>query len=116
MIGWASDQTAAQEDQFGAFGICVVTEQAASIGVSAVPHPGTDAAWGGWVVHQYFASQFARLSASGVAADFMHLIQIDSKGMRKIGENERVVTIWQNMGATHGMNTFSSFRFVTKVH
>ena len=116
VIAWASDQVAASENQFGAYGICVVTEQAATIGITAVPHPATDAAWGGWVVHQYFASQVIGPALLGLEPGVMHLLQIDSKGMRKIGENERLVTVWENTGSAHAFNTFASFRFLTKIH
>jgi len=116
MIGFKSDQQLGDELQIGAFGICKVTAQALSVGITAIPHPSTDAAWGGWLVHQYIMSVFEFASASGVNPDSLHTIVIDSKAMRKIDEDERLVTVWENTSATHAMDVFSSFRFLTKVH
>ena len=53
MLSYGSDQLAAQEIQLGAMGIAVVTAQAVSVGITAILHPATDAAWGGWLVHQW---------------------------------------------------------------
>jgi len=40
---------------------------------------------------------------------------IDSKAMRKIGENERLVVVVENI-ASAGMVFWNSERFLTKVH
>ena len=41
-VGIISDQTAATEDQLGAIGMAVVSDQAVAVGVTAVPTPITD--------------------------------------------------------------------------
>ena len=116
MLGWSSDNAAASENQLGAFGIGVVSEQAATVGITAVPHPGTDAAWGGWLYHTYWFSQTQFLSSVGLQFDKMHTIVIDSKAMRKVGETERLVVVWENTGASHGVSVFDSIRILSKVH
>ena len=46
-----SDQSAAVEDQLGAFGMMVVTEQAFASGAAAIPFPSTNGGNDGWFVH-----------------------------------------------------------------
>ncbi len=116
LISFSSDQTGATELQLGAYGICVVTQQALSVGITAIPHPATDAAWGGWVVHQYLFAQLAVLSAAGIEPQFNTSFVIDSKGMRKVDEDERLVSVWENSHATHGFSAFAALRILSKVH
>ena len=47
----ASDQTAANEAQLGAFGLILVTDQALSVGITAIPDPITDINDDGWFVY-----------------------------------------------------------------
>ncbi len=115
MFTVGSDQSSGDEIQIGAFGICVVTEQAATVGITAVPHPSSDAAWGGWVVHQYYAARTEFLSAVGFQPNTWHRFPIDSKGMRKIDEDERLIVVVENASA-FGITVTSQERFLTKVH
>ena len=115
-FGVQSDQVAATENQFGAFGIAVVTAQALSVGITAIPHPGTDAAWGGWFVHRYFSQTFLLSSAVGSESNFMQSYEIDSKAMRKVDEDERVVVVVENFHATNGLAVWSMQRFLSKLH
>ena len=39
----------------GAFGICIVSEDAFGIGATAVPDPVADAGWDGWLWHQFYS-------------------------------------------------------------
>ena len=97
-------------------GICIVTAQAASVGVTAIPHPVTDAAWGGWLVHQFLASKILRFSGVGFDNRVYNTVEIDSKGVRKIDEDERLVVIFENTSAADGFEVAASFRFLTKIH
>jgi len=115
MFGWGTDNAAGDEPQIGAYGICVVSEPAASVGITAVPTPDTDAAWGGWLYHTYFMSNTEFQSSVGVNFDNIRRIVIDSKAMRKIDENDRLITVIQNSSAD-GMIFNDSTRFLTKVH
>jgi len=116
MLAWATDQAAAVENQFGAFGIGIVTEQAATVGITAVPHPASDAAWDGWLYHTFFFSQYQFLSSVGAEPGVMHSMVIDSKAARKVGENDRMVTVVENTGAAHGFDFANSERFLSKLH
>ena len=111
----ASDQDIATELQIGAFGICVVTQQAAGIGITAIPHPVADAAWGGWLYHRYFAFQFDFGTGVGFISDMAHQIEIDSKAMRKVDEDDRLVTLVENNGS-RGFQIVNHERFLSKVH
>ena len=115
-FGIQSDQVAATENQFGAFGIAVVTAQALSVGITAIPHPGTDAAWGGWFVHRYFSQTFLLSSAVGTESNFMQQYEIDSKAMRKVDEDERLVVVCENFHATAGLAVWFMARFLSKLH
>ncbi len=115
LFGWRTDQAAADEEQLGAVGICKVSEPAATIGISAIPTPNTDAAWGGWIWHSYFASFFEFVSSTGVFADGLHRIVIDSKAMRKFDEDDRLVLVVENSAAT-GIRVADSFRILSKIH
>ena len=113
LFGWSSDQTSAGEDQMGAVGIGVVSEQAATVGITAVPHPDTDAAWGGWLWHSYYASRLSAASAVGFEPGMFHRITIDSKAMRKLGESERMIVVVENSNPG-GIVLYDSIRIFTK--
>ena len=110
-----SDQAAANENVLGAVGIGVVSEQAATVGITAIPHPATDAAWGGWLWHSFFASRLQFVSAVGVLPEMAQTIVIDSKAMRKVGENERLVLVMEN-SSIKGLQFGMSVRILSKVH
>ena len=112
----ASDQSSANELQIGALGICVVSDIAAAAGVASIPGPATNAAWGGWMVHQYFARFYEVITAVGVAADFGTSFEVDSKAMRKVDENDRLVVVVENSASAHGIEIMESFRFLSKLH
>jgi len=114
---YMSDQAAANENVIGAIGIGVVSEQAATVGITAVPHPSTDASWGGWLFHSYFGERVQFVSAVGVlsGSSFAQHIVIDSKAMRKVGEDYRLVMVVENTsnkGMQYGLQT----RILSKIH
>ena len=116
MFAWTSDQQAASEEQFGAFGICVVSDIAAAAGVASIPSPGEEAAWGGWLYHSFFFSKLAFASGVGIMPGVMHRIEIDSKAMRKVDEDDRLVVVVENTHTTHGFRFANSERILSKVH
>jgi len=74
---------------FGAIGMAIVTVAAATIGITAIPTPLTEAGWDGWFVHRYFDCR-AGLSGSN---DQLVALDIDSKAMRKANEDEQIVMV-----------------------
>jgi len=82
---------AADLDMSGAYGICVVSDEAFTAGAASIPRPFDDAGWDGWLLWGAFAM---RLEIVGAGDDFFpaNITQeIDSKGMRKVTDNETIV-------------------------
>ena len=77
----------------GAFGVCVVTQEALAAGTASIPRPFDDSDWDGWYVWQSFRAEYELADATGkVGLNAGSLrYQVDSKGMRKLTENERLV-------------------------
>jgi len=71
-----------------AAGICIVSENAFGVGVTAVPTPLTDIAWDGWLWHSMGAC-FGQVSGN-FGNDGAQVIRwvIDSKAMRKIKQTD----------------------------
>jgi len=74
----------------GALGFCIVSENAFGVGITAIPHPVTDAEWDGWMWHQFW-----RVSGGLGTGDFsgVHNIIIDCKAKRKIPEPNVLVAV-----------------------
>ncbi len=67
-----------------AVGICAVSENAAGIGVTAIPAPLTDIDWDGWLFHRVHGAIIGQ-STSEVQSTFNSFrIEIDGKAMRKL--------------------------------
>ena len=99
----------------GAVGIGVVSAQAQSVGITAIPHPDTDSSWGGWLWHSYFANRQRFASAVGFQSDALIQMVIDSKAMRKVGDEERLVAVIENSSST-GLDFYFNFRLLFKLH
>jgi len=84
--------SATNEGFFGAVGICIVSSDAFAIGVTAIPKPLDDMLWDGWLWHQFFD---LRIAGAFTAANSNNAITlpIDSKAMRKFGENDTIVMV-----------------------
>jgi len=115
LFGWKSDQQSANEDQMGAVGFGLVSAQAASVGITALPHPDTDASWDGWLWHSYFASSVVFTTGAGFLFDVFNRIMIDSKAMRKVGSDERVVAVVENSNSD-GLSVYIGMRLLTKAY
>ena len=76
-----------------AFGICIVSENAFGIGVTAVPNPTTDIGWDGWLYHKLFAIKGVETTLEGQQLAAMIRVDIDSKAMRKIKETDIMVAV-----------------------
>jgi len=84
-----SAATAITDGFFGAFGMAVVSTASATAGVASIPTPLTEAGWDGWFVHRYFD---VRASIDRQGPQSVNL-QIDSKAMRKVNEDESIVMV-----------------------
>ncbi len=111
-----SDQLAASEDQVGAFGIAVVSDQAVGIGISAVPTPVTDLGSDLWLAHQYMTASTGFLSAVGFEAQFTTNYEFDSKAMRKVEDGSDLIFVKERGTLGDGISMFSAGRVLIKLH
>ena len=108
--------TAADDGFHCALGIGIVSDDAFTIGVTAVPNPIADANWPGWLYHRFFD-----LHASGAfsADDPNGSIQfeVDSKAMRKFGSNEILMANLEVVeDTTATMTAWFDSRVLLKLH
>ena len=108
-----SDQSAAVETQIGAFGCCVVSEQASAIGVTAVPTPVTDAGSDLWMLHQWTMARENSLTDRTQPAG---IYSLQSKAMRKVNEDEDFLIIQEFSSSGNGFDMFSAGRILLKLH
>jgi len=101
-----------------AVGVGVVSNDAFAIGVTAVPHPISDAGWNGWMYHRFFDAH----AITGTIADGVNgpaiagRFEIDSKAMRKLPENTTLYAIVEVVEAgTAQLNVFFESRVLFKL-
>ncbi len=97
-ISLVSDQTAATELARGAYGRMVVSDQASGVGATAIPFPvnNSDAPWFVWepILHNFVVN-----TAVGFESPGGTITEIDSKAMRKVGNNEDLVSMFELVSA-----------------
>jgi len=110
---------AANEGFEWAFGICNVTENAAGIGVTAVPDPIADVSWDGWFVYEKgrIVSRATTLVESDNVVNCQR-VRIDSKAMRKIHDTDVLVAVIATTEAGEGaaMSAGLTTRVLDKLH
>ncbi len=83
------------------FGMALVERNAVAAGVASVPTPLTDVNWDGWFVHQVFLG--GQVSAGSETNDLsFDRRTIDSKAMRKAGQDQVLVGIVEHGAAISG--------------
>ena len=97
----------------GAFGIAMVSAEAAAVGITALPEPHSDADWGGWMVLQPFAFHYEFQDGSGGLLGSVQ-IEVDSKAMRKVGLS--TVAIFIAEGISGAFNIADESRLLLKLH
>ncbi len=98
LLGVRSDQEAASETQFGALGMYVVSDQANSVGITAIPHPITDASDDGWFLYVPFIARFRFADATGSADNGYNLFAFDTKAKRIVHDGSNISVVIQNSG------------------
>ena len=111
----ASDQVVASESYGIGIGMCVVSDQATAIGVTAVPTPVTDAQSDFWFLHQFAFGEFLFATAAAFTEDSL-THRIDSKAMRKVSEDEDVLLVIENTGLGGGVTIDIGGRLMIKEH
>ena len=83
-----------------AIGFCVVNENAAGIGVTAVPSPLVDISWDGWFYHQLIGGiQGLSVTESENTGPLSQVrLVIDSKVMRKMHQTDAIMVVMEFSG------------------
>ena len=110
----SSDQAGAPEQQAVAMGLCVVSDQALAIGVSAVPTPVTDAFSDLFFVYQEIMTKGDATAAGQIG----EMVQYDSRAMRKVSDDQDVIVVLESQLAalTDGTITRHHGRMLIKLH
>ncbi len=113
-----SDQAIASENQLAGIGLCVVSDQASAIGITAVPTPITDLGSDLWFVHQLVFSSFLFASAVGFVEPAGGISRtIDSRAMRKVNDAEDVLVVAEsNLTLGSGLTLMVGGRLLIKEH
>ena len=109
-----TDNFGATEVQLGAFGIAFVNNVARTLGVTAIPGPGTDALFDGWFVHQFIQQKSVLLSGVGFESRSATRYVIDSKAMRKFDADLGLAIMIENQHASQGFDFALGLRFLIK--
>ena len=107
----ASDQTAAIEEQLGAFGMIVVTDIALAAGIASIPGPVTDGGDDGWFVHRDFQMTSQLVNTSPMSEYFA----VESKGKRVVGSGVIIAIVAENAHASQGLALNFAIRMLSQV-
>ena len=106
-----SSTRSADTEVVGAFGICIVTDEAFAAGAASIPGPWTNSGSDRWFVWEPIGYLFE------VTTDVGRLVfpsrEFDSKAMRKVGANETVVVMYESQASAQSV--FVSFRMLLKL-
>ena len=107
-----SDQTSVGEDQLGAMGIAVVSDQAVDIGITAVPTPLTDMGSSLWFTHEMLMNNGSKSADGGGGGVF----QVDSQAMRKVEVGQDLVVVGEQSTVGQGFGLFLGGRILVKTN
>ena len=116
-IAVMSDQTAAQEEAFGALGFQVANENAVTVGVTALLSPILNEDADQWFVYQPAACGTG--NPTGVAGVFelgWQVYSFDSRAQRKVEEGQDIAIVFENAAGAFGMKVLIKFRMLIKLH
>ena len=111
-----TDTPSASEFQQASLGYAVVSDQAAAIGVTAIPTPETDRNSDLWFVYETIEQFHEFQDATGVQAQGGISRQFDSKAMRKVEEGSTIVTVAETSGISLGLVFVDYSRILIKLH
>ena len=115
-FGVRSDQVATSENYDAAVGYAVVSDQAAAVGVSAVPTPETDRGSDLFFVYESLMGRFQDQTAAGFHDNALTWIQFDSKAMRKVDDDSDLVIVIESSAQGQGQFVSHSSRILIKLH
>ncbi len=85
----------------GAIGWGIVSSEAFSIGITALPHPWRDADWDGWFIWKSFSLSVEFHDATGVNFPASIMLDVDSKAMRKVGQSNVIVMVAESQAGAY---------------
>ena len=91
------DQAAGAETQKCAWGIAIVSDQASTVGITAVPTPDTELGSSLWFAIQHFYANATDLTDVTNGGQYF---QVDSKAMRKVEIGQDFVVVVENPAST----------------
>ncbi len=112
-----SDQIAAAENFGAALGFAVVSTQASGIGATAVPLPDVDRGSDLFFVYEEILGRFIFISGAGfenVGNQALH--RYDSKAMRKVNDDQDIVTVIQAQSIVSSGQVKHAGRMLIKLH
>ncbi len=115
VIFYRSDQIAADENYGGAYGHCVVSDQASSVGITAVPAPIPNQDSDLWFVYQSMFGRIVSPTAVGVL-EIGRQIEYDSKAMRKVEDGQDMVIVLSTDATSPSLVIIDSGRLLIKLH
>ena len=115
-IHGASDQISASETWGGAYGMSVVSDQAAAIGITAVPTPVADQGSDLWYVYEMMVGRLVADSTAGFKTEVGAELRFDSKAMRRVEEGQTIVVVAETPALSSSWQIKDSFRFLVKLH
>ena len=111
-----SNQSVASELQVAAVGICVVSESALAVGITAVPTPITELDSDLWFVHRTLLNQFLFADATGFNSPSGFVTTVDSKAMRKVNNDQDVAVVVEGAALGEGQLITLVGRLLIKLH
>ncbi len=115
-FGVRTDQLSADESYDASLGWSVVSFPASAVGVTAVPCPISDQGSDAFFVYETLMGRFNFGDATGSPPQTLTWVQYDSKAMRKVTEDERVVVTIENSAASNGAIVHHQARMLIKLH
>ena len=116
IFGVRSDQAVADESYDAAIGQCLVTEQAAAIGITALPTPFSDLGSDMFYMHQILMGRFEFIDGTGFQANSLTWVHYDSRAMRRCNDDQVDVITIESSSLGTGQTVHHAGRQLIKLH
>jgi len=107
-----SDQESTAENYGGAVGLAVVSDQAAAIGVTAIPTPIADQGSDLFFAYEYLDGRMGFITGVGFEGNVSTRLIVDSKAMRKVDNDQTIVLTAETDGGSSGVVITDMYRFL----
>jgi len=114
-IAVTSDQIVATENQQGALGLIVVSDEAVVAGAASIPGPLTNIADDGWFVHIPIFNKLVFSDATGYNFGTQTVVSFDFKSKRIIHEGQRIAMMFETTSNSAGLILDVIMRTLTMV-